>query len=128
MKYLKIVDEFTNSDVTPQIQKKINTNEFKFYPKKDPFNGYEYVDLGLPSGLLWAKYNIGANSEEEAGLYFQWGDIQGYTAEQVGDGEGLKAFNNDDYKFSIDGSSLDFQNTTTQIIKGFSTQKMTQLM
>ena len=30
----------------------------------------EYVDLGLPSGLLWAKYNIGANSEEEAGLYF----------------------------------------------------------
>ena len=65
----------------------------------------EYVDLGLPSGLLWAKYNIGATSEEEAGLYFQWGDTQGYTAEQVGDGEGLKAFTWKDYKWSVDGSS-----------------------
>lgn len=68
----------------------------------------EYVDLGLPSGLLWAKCNIGANSEEEVGLYFQWGDTQGYTAKQVGDGEGLKAFTWDDYKFSIDGSSSNF--------------------
>ena len=68
----------------------------------------EYVDLGLPSGLLWAKYNIGATSEEEAGLYFQWGDTQGYTAEQVGDGEGLKEFNWADYKFSIEDSSSNF--------------------
>lgn len=68
----------------------------------------EYVDLGLPSGLLWAKYNIGANSEEESGLYFQWGDTQGYTAEQVGDGEGLKEFNWADYKWSVDGSSSNF--------------------
>ena len=69
---------------------------------------YEYVDLGLLSGLLWAKKNIGAETEEEAGLYFQWGDTQGYTAEQVGDGEGLKAFSWADYKFSIDGSSSNF--------------------
>ena len=68
----------------------------------------EYVDLGLPSGLLWAKYNIGATSEEEAGLYFQWGDTQGYTAEQVGVGEELKAFSWADYKWSIDGSSSNF--------------------
>lgn len=67
-----------------------------------------YVDLGLPSGLLWTKYNIGANSEEEAGLYFQWGDTQGYTAEQVGDGEGLKSFSWADYKWSVDGSSSNF--------------------
>ena len=69
---------------------------------------YEYVDLGLPSQLKWAKYNIGATNEEEAGLYFQWGDTQGYTAEQVGDGEGLKAFSWADYKFSIGGSSSNF--------------------
>ena len=69
---------------------------------------YEYVDLGLPSGLLWAKCNIGATNEEESGLYFQWGDTQGYTAEQVGDGEGLKAFSSADYKFSIDGSDSNF--------------------
>ena len=69
---------------------------------------YDYVDLGLPSQLKWAKYNIGATNEEEAGLYFQWGDTQGYTAEQVGDGEGLKAFSLDDYKWSVDGSSSNF--------------------
>lgn len=41
-------------------------------------------------------------------MYFQWGDTQGYTAEQVGDGEGLKTFDWADYKFSIDGSSSNF--------------------
>ena len=71
-------------------------------------NGIEYVDLGLPSKLLWAKCNVGANTPDEAGLYFQWGDTQGYTAEQVDDGEGLKAFDWADYKFSIDGSSSNF--------------------
>ena len=69
---------------------------------------YDYVDLGLPSQLKWAKCNIGATNEEETGLYFQWGDTQGYTAEQVGDGEGLKAFRLADYKFSIDDSESKF--------------------
>lgn len=35
-----------------------------------------YVDLGLPSGLLWATYNIGANSPEENGDYFAWAETQ----------------------------------------------------
>ena len=43
----------------------------------------EYIDLGLPSGLLWAKCNVGATTEDEAGLYFQWGDIKGYTKEEI---------------------------------------------
>ena len=66
---------------------------------------YNTIDLNLPSGLLWADRNIGASTPEDAGLYFQWGDTQGYTAEQVGEGEGLKPFGWGDYKFSIDGSS-----------------------
>ena len=41
-------------------------------------------------------------------MYFQWGDTQGYTAEQVGDGEGLKKFDWASYKFSIDGSNSNF--------------------
>ena len=36
---------------------------------------FEYVDLGLPSGLKWAKCNIGAEKETDYGYYFQWGDI-----------------------------------------------------
>ena len=35
--------------------------------------GYEYVDLGLPSGLKWAKCNVGAETETDYGDYFQWG-------------------------------------------------------
>lgn len=35
-----------------------------------------YVDLGLPSGLLWATCNVGAESPEDYGHYFAWGEIQ----------------------------------------------------
>ena len=44
----------------------------------------EYVDLGLDSGTLWAKCNIGATSETEDGVYFQWGDISGVSGSLVG--------------------------------------------
>ena len=37
-------------------------------------NGHEYVDLGLPSGLLWATCNVGATTPEEYGDYFAWGE------------------------------------------------------
>jgi hypothetical protein len=37
--------------------------------------GHEYVDLGLPSGLKWATCNIGADSPEEYGDYFAWGEV-----------------------------------------------------
>ena len=33
-----------------------------------------YVDLGLPSGTLWATFNIGANAPEDYGDYFAWGE------------------------------------------------------
>lgn len=38
-------------------------------------NGYEYVDLGLPSGTKWAKRNIDAMSPEDPGGYFAWGEV-----------------------------------------------------
>ena len=38
--------------------------------------GHEYVDLGLPSGLKWATCNVGANSPEEYGDYFAWGETK----------------------------------------------------
>ena len=39
-------------------------------------NDHEWVDLGLPSGTLWATCNVGANSPEEYGDYFAWGETQ----------------------------------------------------
>ena len=41
-----------------------------------PSQNHAYVDLGLPSGLLWATCNVGANSPEEYGDYFAWGETQ----------------------------------------------------
>ena len=38
--------------------------------------GHAYVDLGLPSGLLWATCNVGANNPEDYGDYFAWGETQ----------------------------------------------------
>ena len=74
-------------------------------------NGYEYVDLNLPSGTLWATCNVGASKPSDVGLYFQWGDTSGYTADQVGKD---KQFTWNDYKFSIDGSSSNFSKYTTK--------------
>ena len=36
------------------------------------------VDLGLPSGILWASCNVGADKPEEYGDYYAWGDIDYY--------------------------------------------------
>lgn len=38
-----------------------------------------YVDLGLPSGTLWATRNIGATNPEDYGDYFAWGETEGYN-------------------------------------------------
>ena len=36
-------------------------------------NGHKWVDLGLPSGLKWATYNLGADAVDEYGDYYSWG-------------------------------------------------------
>ena len=83
------------------------------YYNYSPFNGHDYVDLGLPSGTLWATMNVGADKPTDNGLYFQWGDTVGYTADQVGTGNGQKKFSWADYKWSIDGSSTNFSEYNT---------------
>ena len=41
-----------------------------------PPDTHEYVDLGLPSGTLWATCNVGATAPEEYGDYFAWGETE----------------------------------------------------
>ena len=41
-----------------------------------PPDTHEYVDLGLPSGTLWATRNVGADSPDEYGDYFAWGETE----------------------------------------------------
>lgn len=65
------------------------------------YKGPQYVEIG---GLKWATMNIGASKPSDYGLYFAWGDTQGYTAKQVGSGEGQKYFGWADYKY-VNGTS-----------------------
>lgn len=60
----------------------------------DPFNGYEYIDFGLPSGLLWAKCNVGATTEASFGDYFTWGDTANCTSNAITVNWGNYRFNN----------------------------------
>ncbi|MCR5361898.1 MAG: DUF1566 domain-containing protein [Bacteroidales bacterium] len=47
-------------------------------------NGHVYVDLGLPSNLYWATCNVGANSPEEFGSYYAWGETTAWGEETQG--------------------------------------------
>ncbi|MBE6331610.1 MAG: fimbrillin family protein [Bacteroidales bacterium] len=68
--------EVSGSDVPITIKiDGVDSWPIKFNP-----NGHEYVDLGLPSGLLWATCNVGASNPEEFGDYFAWGETSGYNS------------------------------------------------
>ena len=75
-------------------------------------DGHEWIKIG---GVKWATMNVGANSITDTGLYFAWGDTQGYAAEQVGSEENQKYFSAyyDDYKWynSVEGSGFTKYNT-----------------
>ena len=45
-----------------------------FFTDAKYVGGHEYIDLGLPSGTLWASCNVGADTPEEFGSYFAWGE------------------------------------------------------
>lgn len=91
-------------ELLPNVSMCINEEDIHYTPVPDIFNGYEHVDLDLPSGTMWAKCNLGADTETELGLYFQWADSQGYKTTEIGNATGKKPFNWSDYKYG-DASS-----------------------
>lgn len=80
----------------------LTKDDSKIHYFEDPYKGHQYVEIG---GLKWATMNIGASQPSDYGLYFAWGDTQGYTAEQVGSGERQKYFGWADYKYGNGTSS-----------------------
>ena len=48
----------------------VNENDSVVDNNIDSLNGHDYVDLGLPSGTLWATCNVGADTPESVGNYF----------------------------------------------------------
>ena len=62
---------------------------------------HAYVDLGLPSGLLWATCNVGADTPEGYGDYFAWGetapkDTYDWSTYQYGDGNTFTKYTGSD--------------------------------
>lgn len=43
-------------------------------PSSGEINGYKWVDLGLPSGLKWATYNLGSKAVDQDGSHYAWGE------------------------------------------------------
>ena len=66
-------------------------------PAPTSYAGHDLVDLGLPSGTLWAKCNLGASSPEDYGCYYAWGETNGSC-------QGKTRFSEDNYKY-YNGSS-----------------------
>ena len=95
--------------ILPNVSLTVDNNVVHYNPSS-PTPSHDYVEIG---GIKWATMNVGANSITDRGLYFQWGDTQGYTAAQCGSGEGKKYFGWADYKYTNDsGSTMSKYNST----------------
>lgn len=107
MKYL-----IKGTDITGADYGRVLLNGLNIFLKD--FLHYKKINLGLPSGTLWADRNIGASNIYDYGKLFQWGDTTPYDVPQhtgnlVNDGQ--KKFSRDDYKWD-DGTTLTKYNKT----------------
>ena len=120
MKYLKKFETQSaytaaeSSLILPNVSLIAETNGVAYKPV-EPVPSHDFVEIG---GIKWATMNVGATGVTDTGLYFQWGDTQGYTAAQVGSGEGKKYFDWTDYKYnpSGDGETFTKYNETDELI------------
>ena len=111
-KYIKKFD--THSDyedfietedfIKPNVSYCVNDVEVHYNPV-DPYNGHTYIDLGLPSGTLWATMNVGANSETDYGNYYMYG-------------MGSKTYNSTDTSYDGTENPLDLSKDTANVVWG----------
>lgn len=77
-------------------------------PQGKIIGGHKFIDLGLPSGLLWAETNVGASSYFDDGDYFAWGETEtksSYswdTYKWKSSGNSLSKYNSEDGKTTLD--------------------------
>lgn len=74
-----------------------NLGEVRSFTVEEQEEKHEYVDLGLPSGLLWATSNVGAKTPWEEGDYFAWGETTGFAS-------GKTMFNSGTYRYFNESS------------------------
>ena len=105
MKYLLKGNDMVNANYG----RVLLTDDNKVFLKD--FSPYQTIDLGLPSGTLWADRNIGATDIYDGGKLFQWGDPTPYDIPEHTDGMvngGQKMFYWSDYKWNPSGDSSTF--------------------
>ena len=79
-------------------------------PSYTLINGHKFVDLGLPSGLLWARTNVGAASSADDGDYFAWGETKpkttysGSTYKWSDDNDNMTKYNSSDGKTTLESA------------------------
>ena len=70
-------------------------------------NGHKFINLGLPSGLLWAETNVGASTPYADGDYYAWGETQtksDYSWSTYKWGSNLIKYNSSDGKTTLEAS------------------------
>lgn len=77
-KDIKLIFKETNPNTEETTDKKVYLKSFIEQLYYVESNDFEYVDLGLPSGLLWAKYNVGSGYGFFNSFYFAWGETDRY--------------------------------------------------
>ena len=121
------LDDFEDDEVqnikSKQIQNRDYTKEYLDLMK-------DVVDLGLPSGTLWCKYNLGVDQnqlskpEDWYGGYYAWGELEGNKTNEKGE----IYFDQSNYKFGEDYNKLTkYCNNYEYGLNGF-TDNLTQLL
>ncbi|MCR5152046.1 MAG: LamG domain-containing protein, partial [Prevotella sp.] len=102
----KHITQFTSNDTIKAVVSGIQKNKVYYYCAY-AYDGTEYklgdikkleafsiIDLGLPSGTLWANVNIGGNTAEDYGDYLAWGEMEPKTSYTI---DNYKYYQNSSY-------------------------------
>ena len=122
------LDDFDDEDQIQNVKSK-QINHRDYTKEYLDFLRDEVVDLGLPSGTLWYKYNLGVNPnqllthEDWYGNYYAWGELEGNKTNK----NGIIYFSWYNYKFGKDYNNLTkYCNRPSYGLNGF-TDNLTQL-
>ena len=120
------LDDFDDEELKGQVNSKVKHrggwNEYLDLMK-------EVVDLGLPSGTLWCKYNLDVNPNQLSkpenwyGKYYAWGELEGNKTDE----DGIICFNYNNYKFEKNFGLTKYCNDPEYGLNGF-TDNLTQLL
>lgn len=130
MKYIELVKGVFTADhearakqVDPYVAYSAEAGKlmFSIVPEENQIE-YQLVDLGLPSGLKWADRNVGAETPQDNGLYFSWGNVDGHAVDENGNTTDGYSFNSNKYDTTSGGlykkSTLDAEHDAATVNMG----------